>query len=80
MKISNKEPQIVIGGVTLTTGEAMTLRVALESFMMELNVEGLGDSAKAITAGYIACGASAWRHMRRSTEEQAKAERRDEDE
>jgi hypothetical protein len=37
-----KEPDITIGGVPLTVGQAMTVRVALGSFAMSLD-EGLGD-------------------------------------
>lgn len=33
------EPNIVINGITLNTGQSMTVRVALTSFLMELNEE-----------------------------------------
>ncbi len=50
------EPNIVVNGVTLTTAEAMTVRVALGAFASNLQ-EGLGEdsSSDAIAAGYIGC-------------------------
>lgn len=50
------EPNITINGKQLTIGQAMTIRVALESFCMSLWSEGLGDDAhgKAMTEGYLA--------------------------
>jgi hypothetical protein len=47
------EPQITINGIQLSEGQAMTLRVALESFAMDLT-KGLGDdeTGKKITIGY----------------------------
>lgn len=53
------EPTITINGTTLTTGQAMTLRVALGSFLMSLSGENpLGDDehGKAMTAAYQARG------------------------
>jgi hypothetical protein len=49
------EPHIEINSVTLTVGQAMTLRVALSSFVMTLTHEGLGDDehGKAMTAAYL---------------------------
>lgn len=49
------EWQITINGRALTTGQAMTVRVALESFALSLR-DGLGDDehGKAMTAAYIA--------------------------
>jgi hypothetical protein len=38
-----KEPEIVINGERLSPGAAMTLRVALGSFGMSLDVDGLGQ-------------------------------------
>lgn len=38
-----KEASIVINGKILTEAEAMTVRVALESFSDSLNAEGLGE-------------------------------------
>lgn len=38
-----KEASIVINGKILTETEAMTVRVALESFSDSLNAEGLGE-------------------------------------
>jgi len=37
------EPIITINGVTLHTGYAMTVRVALESFAIDLRDHGLGN-------------------------------------
>lgn len=50
------EPTIIINGVTLTSAQAMTVRVALGSFSMDMNADGLGDDkhGKAMTAGYKA--------------------------
>lgn len=47
------EPAIIINGVRLTTGQAMTVRVALGSFAMSLN-DGLGDDehGRQMTAAY----------------------------
>lgn len=48
------EPDITINGVKLTTAEAMTVRVALSSLMMNMVRDGLGDdeTGKAICDGY----------------------------
>jgi hypothetical protein len=50
------EADITISGETLTSGESMTFRVAIESFAQNLHNEGLGDDdhGKAITQGYLA--------------------------
>lgn len=37
------EPVITINGATLHTGHAMTVRVALENFAIDLQNNGLGD-------------------------------------
>lgn len=37
------EPKIIINNVHLTEGEAMTVRVAVSSFMLDLQSHGLGD-------------------------------------
>ncbi len=52
-----KEPEIVINGKTLSHGQAMTMRVAFESFVSDLTENGLGsdESGKAITLGYLEC-------------------------
>ena len=49
------EPTITINGVTLSQGQAMTVRVALSAFAMDLR-DGLGDDehGKAMTAAYRA--------------------------
>lgn len=48
-----EEPNIVINGKLLTVGQAMTVRVAIGSFLMSLE-EGLGDDehGKAMTEAY----------------------------
>ena len=38
-----EEPEIVINGVQLTISQAMTVRVAIETFSMGLVEDGLGD-------------------------------------
>lgn len=52
---SSLEPSIEINGITLTHGQAMTVRVALENFAMTLASEGLGEdkTGKGICAGYL---------------------------
>lgn len=40
-----KEANITINGRLLTTGQAMTIRVAIESFAMDLSNDGLGEDA-----------------------------------
>lgn len=49
------EPIIIINGTRLTEGQAMTLRVALGAFAVDLQ-DGLGDDdhGKTMTAGYKA--------------------------
>jgi hypothetical protein len=53
--MKTEEPEIIINGDTLTNGEAMTIRVALESFAADLHRDGLGDDAhgKRMTEGYL---------------------------
>jgi hypothetical protein len=56
-----KESNIVINGTQLSTSEAMTVRVAVGAFLMQMQSEGLGDdeTGRAICAGYIrACADS----------------------
>jgi len=50
-----EEATIMINGKRLTFGEAMTVRVAIESFAMDLHTDGLGDddSGKKTTALYL---------------------------
>jgi hypothetical protein len=52
------EPTIIVNGTTLSEGQAMTVRVALESFMLDLQSNGLGDdtTGKKIANGYLARG------------------------
>lgn len=52
-----EEPNITINGVRLTPAEAMTVRVALGAFAMDLRCEGsLGDDdhGHAMRDGYLA--------------------------
>jgi len=50
-----KEPSITINGVALTLAQAATIRVAMESFAMELKENGLGDDHHGLfmTASYL---------------------------
>ena len=50
-----KEPHIIINGQQLSDGEAMTIRVAVESMSMDLVEEGLGEDeiGKSLTKGYL---------------------------
>lgn len=52
------EPVITINGVTLHTGQAMTVRVALETLAMELHEDpgclGVDEHARRMAAGYLA--------------------------
>ncbi len=54
------EPEVIIDGKRLSVGEAMTLRVAISSFISDLSQNGLGedDTGKAICDGYIRNGRS----------------------
>lgn len=53
------EPTIEINGYQCTPAMAMTLRVALQSFLMDLEANGLGDDEHglAMKDGYLARGA-----------------------
>lgn len=64
-----EEPDIIINGHILNPGQAMTIRVALQSFLMELHDRGLGDddTGKQITKGYQTCGAEINRMMAEPT-------------
>jgi len=50
-----KEPEIKINGFLLSSAEAMTVRVAVESLSMSLVHEGLGEDemGKKLTEGYL---------------------------
>ena len=50
------EPRITIDGIVLTTGQAMTVRVALASFTLDVKVGRLGsdEHGVAVTAAYKA--------------------------
>ena len=54
--MSSKEPAIVINGTTLSSGQSMTVRVALESFATDLHESGLGndDRGKQMAKAYLA--------------------------
>ncbi len=49
------EPKITINGTPLSEAEAMTLRVALGAWMLDLTAGDLGDdeTGRAIAAGYL---------------------------
>jgi hypothetical protein len=50
------EPAVTINGTPLTEAQAMTIRVALGAFAMNLESNGLGDDyhGAAMTTGYLA--------------------------
>jgi hypothetical protein len=52
-----EEPNIVINGVTLSTAEAMTVRVALGCFAITLDEEEFGNDQQSgsISQGYKQC-------------------------
>jgi hypothetical protein len=54
--MTDDEPAITINGLALTTGQAMTVRCAIESFAASLVADGLGDDEtdKEMCAGYLA--------------------------
>lgn len=49
------EPEITINGVPLTDTQAMTIRVAIENFAIDLNDAGLGEDehGKVMTRRYL---------------------------
>ena len=49
------EPRITINGTTLSVGQSMTVRVAIESLAADLGANGCGDDehGKQMTAGYL---------------------------
>lgn len=51
----DNESQITINGKSLSIGEAMTLRVAVETFYMDMHQNGCGDDdiGRSICKGYI---------------------------
>lgn len=48
------EPKITINGVELTSAQSMTVRVAINSFLMDMINDGLGDDehGKHMVKGY----------------------------
>ncbi len=50
----DREPAIIVNGHTLTEGQAMTVRVAIEMFAVDLR-SGLGDDqhGRVLTAIYL---------------------------
>lgn len=48
------EPKIIVNGIALTEAQAMTVRVALGSFAIDLDKNGLGDDevGRNICKGY----------------------------
>lgn len=55
MSILYKEPNITINGRTLTEAQAMTLRVALGAFVMDMQLSGLGNDSngKELAKAYL---------------------------
>ncbi len=51
-----REPRIIINGYEISEAAAMTIRVAVENFAMDLQTNGLGkdETGRKITAGYLA--------------------------
>jgi len=50
------EPEIIINGVKLTMGQAMTVRVALQNYAQDMsqpNALGNDDAGRAIANGYL---------------------------
>jgi len=49
------ESRIIINDIPITSGMAMTIRVALNSFAMELQTSGLGDDevGKSMTESHL---------------------------
>ena len=54
--MADPEPSITVNGTPLTVVQAMTIRVALQTFAAHLHHEGLGDDGhgKMMTAAYLA--------------------------
>lgn len=51
----HKEPKITVGNIVLSEAQSMTIRVAINSFAMDLRHDGLGDDAhgKKMTKLYL---------------------------
>jgi len=51
------EPKIVINGLELSIAESMTVRIAIDVFVMELKENGLGTDKNGISIrdGYLHC-------------------------
>jgi len=66
------EPKIIINGCQLTPAQAMTVRVALGSFAIDLQGDGLGtdEHGKAMTAAYRYSIGAINRLMRTSAEDE----------
>jgi hypothetical protein len=60
------EPAMTINGTRLTTAQAMTVRVAISTFAMDLQASGLGDdeTGREIAQGYLAAISQLYRLMR----------------
>lgn len=58
---NHDEAHVVINGTSLSNAQSMTMRVALEHFILYLRTEGLGDDevGKRITENYIRNAAEA---------------------
>jgi len=59
------EPEIIINGKKLTTAQAMTLRVAIGTFIISLEKDGLGEDkvGLSIKDGYLQASASIQLYM-----------------
>jgi hypothetical protein len=49
------EPEIIINGITLSEGESMTVRVAVQNFAISLEKSGLGEDqhGRIMTQAYM---------------------------
>ena len=55
--MKHKEPDIEVNGSLLSSGQAMVVRVALETFYRDLSENGLGDDehGKKLLEAYVNC-------------------------
>ena len=63
------EPTITVNGVPLTIGQAMTVRVALNSLAVDLRSDGMGDDehGRRMTEGYLTAIGEIFRLMSAKT-------------
>ncbi len=64
------EASVAVEGHELNFAESLVLRVALETFVMQLQENGLGDDAKgrALAANYIRNGLAVLKHIANAKE------------